>query len=165
MMSSAVEEVLRVADSLAWTKLGDRALCDACLGRLVGKAGHGLTNPSRGRAVRERFRIHAGPCWVCEGLLDEVGKFADLSAAKLEPWEFSDFLVGSKVDPGVVAREESLWAELGTAQSESIKSELNREIGKRLEQRFEKTAEFTRPDVVAIVDTAFDSVTITVNPF
>ena len=163
-MSTALEEVVLAADSLAWAKLGERPLCDACLGRLVGKAGHGLTNPERGRAVRGRFTIHTGTCWVCEGLLDEVNKFVDLSAAKLDSWEFSNFLVGSKVDPEVVAREESLWAELGAAHAESIKSELNREIGKRLEQRFRKTAEFTRPDVVAIVDTAFDSVAVTVNP-
>jgi tRNA pseudouridine synthase 10 len=165
MMSSALEEALRAAGPLAWTKLGDRALCDACLGRLVGKAGHGLTNPERGRAIRERFEIpSAGPCWVCGGLLEEVDKFADLSAAKLDPWEFATFLVGSKVDPEVLAREESLWAELGTAHAEAIKSELNREIGKRLEKRFQRPAEFARPDVVAIVDTAFDSVAVTVNP-
>ncbi len=165
MMSSPLEEALRAASPLAWTKLGDRALCDACLGRLVGKAGHGLTNPERGRAIRGRFEIpSAGPCWVCGGLLGEVDKFADFSATKLEPWEFATFLVGSKVDPGVLAREESLWAELGTAHAEAIKSELNREIGKRLEERFQRPAEFVRPDVVAIVDTAFDSVAVTVNP-
>jgi len=165
MMSSALEEVLRAAGTLAWAKLGDRALCDACLGRLVGKAGHGFTNTERGHAVRERFEITAaGPCWVCGGLLEEVDKFADLSAAKVEPWEFATFLVGSKVDPEVLAREESLWAELGTAHAEAIKSELNREIGKRLEGRFQRPAEFARPDVVAIVDTAFDSVAVTVNP-
>jgi len=101
---------------------------------------------------------------LCGGLLDEIEKFADLAAGKLEPWEFATFLVGSKVDPEVVAREESLWAELGTGHAEAIKSELNREIGKRLEKRFQKPAEFTRPDVVAIVDTAFDSVSVTVNP-
>ena len=164
-MASPVDEVLEAGSSLAWAKLGGRALCDACLGRLVGKAGHGLTNAERGGALRERFVVPAGgPCWLCGGLLGEVGKFADLSAMKLEPWEFRTFLVGSKVDPEVAAREESLWSELGATQAEAIKSELNREIGKRLEARFRRPAEFTRPDVVAIVDTAFDSVSVTVNP-
>ena len=162
-MSSALEEVLLAGSSVPWTKLGGRALCDACLGRVFGKAGHGLTNPERGRALREGYGIRAsGPCWLCGGLLTEVEKFADLAAAKLEPWEFATFLVGSKVDPEVVAREESLWAELGTGHAEAIKSELNREIGKRLEQRLQRPAEFTRPDILAIVDTAFDSVSVTV---
>lgn len=164
-MSSALEEVLLAGSSIPWANLGDRALCDACLGRLLGKAGHGLTNPERGRALRDRFGIRGGgPCWLCGGLLSEIEKFADISAARLEPWEFATFLVGSKVDPEVVAREESLWAELGTGHAEAIKSELNREIGKRLEQRLHRPAEFTRPDILAIVDTAFDSVSVTVNP-
>src|SRR6267143_1564528 len=77
-MASPVDEVLEAGSSLAWAKLGGRALCDACLGRLVGKAGHGLTNTERGGALRERFVVPAGgPCWLCGGLLGEVGKFAD----------------------------------------------------------------------------------------
>ena len=164
-MSSALDEAMQAGSTVAWAKLAGRRLCDACLGRLVGKAGHGLTNPERGLALRERSGISAGgPCWLCGGILDEVDKFADLSAAKLEPFEFATFLVGTKVDPEVVSREESLWTELGAGNAEAIKSELNREIGKRLEIRFRRPAEFARPDVVAIVDTAFDSVAVTVNP-
>src|SRR5439155_23056436 len=50
------------------------------------------------------------------------------------------------------------------ALAEGIKSELNREIGKRLEARLGRAAEFSRPEIVAIVDTAFDSVSVEVNP-
>jgi len=164
-MASPLEDVLRAAESMAWSRLGDRPLCDACLGRLAGRAGHGLTNPERGRAIRARFAIPApAGCWLCGGLLDEVGKFADLAADKLGPWEFTTFLVGSKVDPEVVAREEGLWAELGATQPEAIKSEVNREVGKRLSMRLGKEADLARPEVVAIVDTAFDSVDVQVNP-
>jgi len=164
-MNSEVDAVLQAAETVAWAKLVDRPLCDACLGRLVGKAGHGLTNTERGRTLRQRFQVEAGgPCYLCGGLLFEIDKFADLAAAKLEGWDFHTFLVGSKVDPEVLAREELLWTQLGAPNAEGIKSELNREIGKRLEERFGKPAEFARPDVVAIIDTAFDSVLVEVNP-
>src|SRR2546426_1760986 len=164
-MNSEVDAVLQAAETVAWAKLVDRPLCDACLGRLVGKAGHGLTNTERGRTLRQRFQVEAGgPCYLCGDLLVEIDKFADLAAAKLEGWDFHTFLVGSKVDPEVLAREELLWTQLGAPNAEGIKSELNREIGKRLEERFGKPAEFARPDVVAIIDTAFDSVLVEVNP-
>ena len=164
-MASPLDDVLRAAESMAWSRLDGRPLCDACLGRLAGRAGHGLTNPERGRAIRERFGTPApGGCWLCGGLLGEIGKFVDLAAAKLEPWEFTTFLVGSKVDPEVVAREEALWAELGATQPEAIKSELNRETGKRLSERLAKEPDLAHPQVVAIVDTAFDSVEVQVNP-
>ena len=164
-MTTALEAVLQVADTLAVGGIRDRSLCDACLGRLVGRAGHGLTNSERGRAIRERLTIDGGgPCSLCGGLLGEVDKFAALAAAKLAPWDFRTFLVGSKVDPEVVAREELLWTTVGAALAEGIKSELNREIGKRLEARLGRPAEFSRPDIVAVVDTAFDSVNVEVNP-
>jgi len=164
-MGGPSDVVLETAASIPWDKLGPRPLCDGCLGRLLGKAGHGLTNPERGLALRARFGVPTGwPCWVCGGLLDELGKFAGLVAENFAPWEFRTFLVGSKVDPEVSAREEALWTELGARHAEPIKSELNREIGKRVERRLGKVAEFAHPDIVAIVDTAFDSVSVQVNP-
>ena len=164
-MASPLDDVLKAAEAMAWPKLGSRPLCDACLGRLAGKAGHGLTNAERGRALRAVLpAMEAGPCWLCGGLLAEVDKFADLAAAKLAPWDFRTFLVGSKVDPEIAAREEALWAELGATMPEAVKSELNREIGKRLCDRLGKEPDFSRPDVVAIVETAFDVVEVQVNP-
>src|SRR3989442_2084107 len=164
-MPSALEEVVQAGGALAWAKLGDRPLCDACVGRLVGKAGHGLTNPARGQAVRERNRIRGdGPCWLCGGLLAEVPKLAILAAAKLEPWDFHTFLIGSKVDPEVVAREESLWAELGAEHAEAIKSELNPEIGKLVEQRFHRPAEFRHPEIVAIDEPGFHTIDVPDTP-
>ncbi len=164
-MASPIDDALDAARSMAWERLGPRPLCDACLGRLVGKAGHGLTNAERGRALRAVVPAMAGGlCWLCGGLLAEVDKFARLAAAKLAPWDFRTFLVGTRVDPEVAAREEALWAELGAASPEAIKSELNREIGKRLCDLLGKEPEFARPDVVAVVDTAFDVVLVEVNP-
>ena len=160
-----IDEVLTAAHRLVWLKLGDRTLCDACLGRLTGKAGHGLTNADRGRSIRARFGIpEQGTCWVCGGLFGEIDGFVDLVASKLVGWEFETFLVGSRVDSEIAAREEALWTELGATQAEAIKSELNREIGKRLSERLQKEPDFGRPELVAIVDTAFGVVDVQVNP-
>lgn len=159
-----VDEVLAAAQ-IDWSSLGERTLCDACLGRLVGKAGHGFTNPERGRAVRAAHRIPAGrECWLCLGLLGEVPKFADLVAAKLAPWDYRTFLIGSRVDPQLVEREESLWVSLGLTQGEPVKNEINREVGKLVAAKTGKDVDFHRPDVAAIVDTQFDVVELEVAP-
>lgn len=156
-----------MADARAarWDDVAERAICDSCLGRAFGASGTGLTNRERGRAVRERVRPEAveGPCDVCGGLLDDLDRYADLAVRRLEPWEFDTFLVGSRVDADVAGREESLWAQLGTTSPEPIKAELNREIGKRVSLRLGKEVDFLRPEVVAIVDTAFDVVEVQVN--
>src|SRR3989454_3882383 len=161
-----MDDILAAAATVDWARLGERRVCDACLGRLVGKAGHGFANPERGRAVRDvrRLPTPSDPCWVCEGLLGEILKFADLAAAALAAWDFQTFLVGSKVDAEGAAREESLWAELSLAQAEPLKAGVNREVGKLLAASTGKVPEFHRPDVTAVVDTQFDVVEVDVAP-
>lgn len=150
-----MDEVLEAARAVDWTRLGDRRLDDACLGRLFGNVGHGTTNEARGRAVREAAGVTEGPCWLCAGLTSDYDTLARLVVDKLEPWEHESFLVGSKIAPEVAAREEALWAELGVAQPEPLKAEVNREVGKRVEARTGKRPDRDHPDVVAVVDTEF----------
>jgi tRNA pseudouridine synthase 10 len=159
-----MDEVLAAAGAVEWSRLGGRTLCDPCLGRLFGKAGHGLTNEARGRAVRGAAGLPPGPCWVCEGLTSELDDLASLVARRLEPWEYDTFVIGSKVDPSIAAREEALWKELALSTPEPIKAELNREIGKRVEAIARKSPDLRQPDVVAIVDPAFGHVDVQVNP-
>ena len=44
-----LEEAIK---DIAWKELGDRQLCDPCLGRLVGHLGHGMSNKERGTLLR-----------------------------------------------------------------------------------------------------------------
>ena len=159
-----MDEVLAAARVVDFSKAGERTLCDACLGRLFGKVGHGYTNEARGRAVRTIATLGADPCWICEGLTSRYEDLADLVVRQLEPWEFASFCIGSKIDPEVAAREESLWAELSLSAAEPLKAEVNREIGKRVSERLRKEADLARPEVVAVVDTVFDHVDVQVNP-
>ena len=146
-----MDEVLAAARGVDWAKLADRRLCDACLGRLFGKLGHGHTNEARGRAVREIAAVAPGPCWLCEGLTSRYDDFARLVAAKLASWEHDTFLIGSKVDPEVQAREESLWSELLLAHPEAVKSEVNREVGKRVCDLTSKEPDLENPDTGSLI--------------
>lgn len=160
----SMDEVVAAAKAVDWSRLGDRALCDACLGRLFGKLGHGFTNEARGRAVRSVGRIPEGPCWVCGGLTSEYDDLARLVVRKLEPWEHDTFLVGSKVDPEVAGREEALWSDLRLPGPEPLKAEVNREVGKRVEALTRRRPDRAHPEVVAVVDPAFHHVDVEVNP-
>lgn len=159
-----MDEVRAAAREVDWSRLGDRTLCDACLGRLFGKLGHGYTNAERGGAVRADVRLPQGPCWLCAGLTSRYDGLARLVAKKVELWDFDTFLIGSKVDPEVQAREESLWSDLHVTSPEALKSEVNREVGKRVSDLLHKEPSLETPDLVAVVDTAFDHVDLQVNP-
>jgi len=147
-----------------------RPLCNHCLGRLFASVSRGLSDEDRGVLVRSSLPAAPPPpqdishCSICRGLFGEIEKFADLCAKQSDGLEFSTFLVGTKIDAEIVETEESLWTEIGAKETESIKSEMNREIGKVLERRFQKTAEFANPEIVFLVDTRFDKVVAEVNP-
>src|SRR3989304_5825866 len=160
----APPSVRAAAGMVDWSTLGDRGLCAACLGRLFGKVAHGFTNPERGGAIREGRAGRDAPCGLCGGLMTEIPKFADLAATKLAAWDYRTFLVGSKVDPEVAAREEVLWDELGLSQGEPIKSEINREVGKLLAAKTGRDADLKHPDIAVHVDTQYDVVELDVAP-
>src|SRR4030067_360277 len=130
-----------------------RPLCNHCLGRLFASVSRGLSNDQRGAIVRSCIRdspkqpISISDCHVCRWLFSELQKFADISARASEGYEFSTFLVGTKVDAEVLEREESFWTEPGAKEIETIKTEMNREIGKLLEKRLIKEVGFRRTGV------------------
>jgi len=147
----------------------ERPLCNHCLGRLFATVSTGLSNAQRGTIVRF-IAANAGRspgdegCAVCRGLFSEVDKFAKLALRASEPFEHSNFLVGSKIDADIIEAEEQLWVDVGAHETESIKSEMNREIGKKIEASSSLPVEFANPELVFLVDTMFDTVTTDVAP-
>lgn len=128
-----------------------------------------MTNDQRGAIVRSLVDDAArdpgsSGCDVCKGLFDELPKFADIAARSSEGFEFSTFLVGTKVDSELLEKEEQLWAEVGAKETETLKTELNRETGKLIEAKLQKPVDFTNPDMVYLIDTRFDRVETSVTP-
>jgi tRNA pseudouridine synthase 10 len=147
-----------------------RPLCNHCLGRLFASVSRGLSNDQRGAIIRgslmgaPREPENLSGCSICRGLFDEVDKFSDLAVKASQGFEFSTFLVGTKIDAELVETEEAFWSEIGAKETESLKAEMNREIGKVLENKLARTAEFTNPDMVFLIDTRFDKVSLDVAP-
>src|SRR5690606_17624585 len=66
----------------------------------------------------------------------------------------STFLVGTKVSGLLSENEEILWAEVGTAYAEQLKTELNREIGRRIAEKVKKDVDVENPDITITLDLA-----------
>jgi len=143
-------------------------LCDHCLGRLVGKIGHGYTNDLRGRILRDAKVLPELPegetCWLCEGLFERTDEMAAAVLSSLERLEWNKFSIGSRYDPSIIEREEIAWAECGAQHAEPIKSEVNREVGKRVEALSGKEVDLVNPDVRAIIDVDFLAIDVEISP-
>jgi tRNA pseudouridine synthase 10 len=154
------DETLKQAEQL----LHEYRLCDSCFGRLFRKEIKDGTNSQKGQSIRKKLhhpeRTSTHDCWLCEGLIDEIPHFTKIIASALKDYEFKTFLVGSKIDEDIKEKEQHLWKHLKLEDAEPIKMEINREIGKILEPQLGKTVDIPNPEIMAVIDTAYDIVSL-----
>jgi len=130
-------------------KIARFGLCDACLGRQFINI-EATDNKERGKKIREALNIEESQqCWLCDGLIDDIPLMAELAIDALKDYEFSTFLVGCKIDEEILLKEHRI----ATEASESIKREIDREIGKIIAREMNKLPDFKNPDIVVTIDT------------
>lgn len=170
--------------------LKDDYVCDKCLGRSFGQLLTGMTNEGRGRILRHYLAmlIDSGEkivvdnsnfygikfhlkkvkpkkpkkCSVCSGLFQELKKKVKLIANKLRKYEYKTFLIGCKLTPELIEKEQELWNRVGIEWCESIKNEINRESGIELERITGKEMNRKLPDVTVLLDLNTDSVELNI---
>jgi tRNA pseudouridine synthase 10 len=115
------------------------------------------------RQNKEFEKMKKERCWLCNNLFDNLDSMARKAESKLKKIDFNNFLVGSKIPEDVLDREEKLWEETGIEYVESIKTEINRELGKKLGFLFKKPTNFKTPDVVAVADFVNKKIDLQIN--
>jgi tRNA pseudouridine synthase 10 len=154
-------------------------ICDHCLGRQFAKLSTGLSNDQRGKALRLVLAMQAGAekddtleeelsksegrCWVCNNLFKDLDSWTEKALAILSDYEYDNFLVGTKMTGLLSENEEIVWAESGTTFAEPLKTELNREVGKRIEKLTGKRANLKKPQIVALLDLENEKVELEIN--
>jgi tRNA pseudouridine synthase 10 len=161
--------------------INEGPICDHCIGRQFAKLSTGLSNDRRGAAMKLVLAMHAGAekdeelqdkltkssgdikCWVCNNLFLDIDAWVKKSIGALSDYEYSNFLVGTKVTGLLAENEEILWAESGTTFAEPLKTELNREVGKRIEKITGKRANLKKPQVVVLLELENNTVDVQIN--
>jgi len=154
-----------------------KGLCPHCLGRLFGRMEHGFTNYERGISLLKAlengkfkgFDHHQevpvkDPCPLCKNVFSELERFSLMLDDCASKFEFTSFHIGSRFDPAIIEKEESIWSELGLKDYEPIKVEFNRELGKHFEETRGKVVDLELPDIIFLVDTFYDHVELEVRP-
>jgi tRNA pseudouridine synthase 10 len=147
----------------------ENLVCNNCLGRQFGMIGHKLSNYERGRAIRElakefvdKSRLQEPDvCNLCNNFFkDGINRVAKNVVNKLRQIEFDTFLVGSIPSDEMSKAEERLWEKIGIENVESIKSEINREVGKKIEKLTKRRFDLKNPDITIIADLKTDKIVI-----
>jgi tRNA pseudouridine synthase 10 len=155
-------------------------VCDHCLGRvLAAQLLSGLTNEQRGSAIRKfmalmidsghelginpsnlagielrQVRVEAkrDACIICGDVFREMDMHVKRLVKELRGIEFDTFLIGCVPKDEWLKQEERAWEVVGIEFCESIRSELNRELGRRISELMGKEVDFRLPDVTLVMD-------------
>ena len=152
--------------------LASGPLCDSCLGRPFANRSFGLTNAERGGALRTVLAladdepleslVPEGACWVCEGVADRFDELADRAVEALGESELYTYQVGTRVPPLLEENDRLLRLEAGLDEGsgERLKTEVNREVGRRIGEALDVPVDFERPDVQFLLDLEADEVQV-----
>ncbi|MCD6482659.1 MAG: tRNA pseudouridine(54/55) synthase Pus10 [Candidatus Aenigmarchaeota archaeon] len=167
--------------------LENYCLCDNCLGRTVAQLLHGIDNKERGKTIRYFFgflvdsneakikncnlaviplrnekEVRQEKCYVCGGLLEKINEMAKKVVNEINKSniKFSTFLVGCKLPGIILKRDEEIRKIVGIEYSESIKREINREIGKIIESETKKKFSSKKPELEILIDFRKNKITL-----
>ena len=103
-------------------------------------------------------------CTVCLGEMsaEKLDAWAEKAAAAMAGWETRTLLVGTRMSGLLAENEELLLADGRSTHAEPFKSELNREVGKRLSALTGKAVDLKSPDVVVHLNLETEAVDLQV---
>lgn len=143
----------------------DGRICKHCLGRMLSKTIEGEDNFSRAESLN--IELNENECIICGNVFNKIddelfNKIYDkLDFLKVE---FDSFVVGSRIDNEIKQRDEEFIKELNLGV-EPIKKEINRIIGKKLENELKKEVNFEKQDIIVNVNLIKNpKVRIQINP-
>ena len=113
----------------------------------IAKSGNELARNLLKKICNKNVDLHT--CELCNNIMLKLDDYVKKIIEKLEKekYEFDTFLIGSRIPLSILCKEEEIRAEFKLEYGESIKREINREIGKRLRQVIGKNYDPENPDL------------------
>ncbi len=160
MRGNALKTLLLLVSTETYQK--DRKRGSTCLKRLAEK---GMFLPALQFLEKEGITgiTTVKQCSICLGVMEQLEEIANLAIQKLNGWEAASILLGSKISPDFVEREEQLRSELQIENGEPLKAEINREIGKIVIEQLDIPVDFKSPSIVVVVHIPSFTVELQVN--
>ena len=94
-------------------------------------------------------------CELCLGVLTEKENFVNIAMSAVSDYSFSTFEIGSIVDKKILEFENKIQESLGENLGESIKTQINREVGILLSKKMDIHLERPNPEVTILIDTLY----------
>ncbi|MEM2136462.1 MAG: tRNA pseudouridine(54/55) synthase Pus10 [Candidatus Methanomethylicia archaeon] len=103
-------------------------------------------------------------CYICNNMFDRLDEYIEKIIPSIGGYEFNSFLIGTKIPASILEREDVVRSRLNIDVGESLKSELNRNLGKKLQKILGKAVSFSNPDIVILLDIVNNDVIVELKP-
>jgi len=100
-------------------------------------------------------------CFICNDIIDDIiNVYSKLVAKQIIEAQRKSFLIGIIVPNEILEREAIIIKEFKLKHWESIKRELKREIGKKVQQISNTNVDFEKPEAIYIIDLIHNTIRV-----
>ncbi len=151
-------------------------ICDDCLGRQFHELNPKIPNKEKGKILRnyailnstyngEKIEFKKNEnCCLCNNIFSRIDFYVQEVKKELNKYEYETFLIGSKIPPELISKEEDFWEENGVDLCEAIKSDFNRALGISVRKEINRKMKFENPDIMAVVDLEKNKINLQISP-
>lgn len=142
-----IKEVYPIANDI----LKKHYLCDCCLGRLFSKKLNLSSNRLLGKKLKQN-KSSPKKCYICKNLFDNLSSYMKLMLESCAGYGFSSFVIGAKIKPSIVDRDDIIRSKFQLRGIDSVKTDLTHELSKQFAKKTKKTFEYLNPDLTLTLD-------------
>ena len=134
--------------TMAYSKNGDNLHFIERLARSGSELAKNLIRKEKGAIITEHET-----CYICQDELNKkIDKIVELIIKESSEYEYRTFLIGTRLPGEWYEREKELKEEFNLVNTEYLKQEFNRLIGKKLSLVTRVTTDFNTPEIVIEVE-------------
>ena len=126
-------------------------LCDCCLGRLFSKKLNLSSNRILGKKLKQN-NSHSKKCYICKNMFDNLSPYLKLMLDSCSAYGFSSFVVGAKIKPSIIDRDDIIRSKFQLRGIDSVKTDLTRELSKLFARKTKKKFDYLDPDITFTLD-------------
>ena len=145
---TAIKEIIPIANQI----MKDYNLCDICLGRLFSKQMHLSSNKLLGKKLKMSVRQSSKKCFICKNLLDNLMPYLKLMLNASSKYDFSSIIVGALIKPSIMDRDDYIRSKYKLMGTDSVKTDITKELGKQFTKKTKKTVDFLNPDLTFTIN-------------
>ena len=159
--STSFEKIIPKAKQI----LREYDLCDNCVGRLFAKNLELTSNKLLGKRIRSTLKKNSSSkCYICKNIFSNIQYFVGQMFRVSKEHQYSSFLVGAKLQPSIIDRDDSIRSKFKLRGIDSVKADITKQIGKNFAKKTKKKIDHKKPDLAFTIDFKNDICELAVRP-